>query len=111
MYEQRRGVPIGGFLSKQCASIFLGVSEQAFVEKLARDENNGWCPPGFSFQSTVAATRYVDDLALVSTTLCSACLGELPGHIMTNLFHLTKPSHPNLACPGWMYGSRAVEVI
>lgn len=26
VYEQCRGVPIGGFLSKQCASIFLGVS-------------------------------------------------------------------------------------
>ena len=98
VYEQCRGVPIGGFLSKQCASIFLGVSEQAFVEKLARDENNGWCPPGFSFQNTVAATRYVDDLALVSTTLCSACLGELPGHIYDQpvSFDETKPSELGL---------------
>lgn len=94
IYEQCAGVPIGGFLSKQCASIHLGFSEQSWVQKLGSLPNNEWCPPGLCFHEAVAATRYVDDLALVSSVLCSTCLNQLPSHIYDKpaSFEETKPT-------------------
>ena len=65
----------------KCASIYLGFSEQAWVQEMAASVQSEWCPPGLSFSETVAATRYVDDLALVSSSLCAACLNKLPGYM------------------------------
>lgn len=76
LFEQQRGVPIGGFLSKQCASVVLGVSEAEWVDKNAGV--GAWYPPDMQFCEAVAAVRYVDDLAMVSSVLCRACLHQLP---------------------------------
>ena len=92
LFEQRRGVPIGGFLSKQCASVILGVSESHWV-----DTNKGqgvWYPPMMHFCEAIAATRYVDDLCLVSSVLCTNCLHELPSHMYDKpvCFGTTQPT-------------------
>ena len=80
LFQQCRGVPIGGFLSKQCASVYLGFSEAQWVQN-AKEEHTLWFPPQLTFYEAVAATRYVDDLVLVSSVLCGACLNTLPGSI------------------------------
>ena len=80
LFQQCRGVPIGGFLSKQCASVYLGFSEAQWVQN-AKEEHTLWFPPQLTFCEAVAATRYVDDLVLVSSVLCGACLNTLPGSI------------------------------
>ena len=80
LFQQCRGVPIGGFLSKQCASIYLVFSEAQWVQN-AKEEHGLRYPPQLSFCEAVAATRYVDDLVLVSSVLCGACLNNLPGSI------------------------------
>ena len=77
VYEQRRGVPIGGFMSKQFASVFLGYAEANWIQQMPVEEPSQWKPSGFSFRASVAATRYVDDLALASSLLCTSCLGDL----------------------------------
>ena len=71
VYEQRRGVPIGGCMSKQCASILLGFCEGHW---LTSGSSAHWCPPGLELERVVAATRYVDDLAMLSSVLCSSCV-------------------------------------
>ena len=98
VYEQIKGVPIGGFLSKQCASIYLGFSEQAWVQDMPASVQSEWCPPGLSFSETVAATRYVDDLALVSSSLCAACLNKLPDCMYEKpvVFEATEPTEHGL---------------
>lgn len=101
IYEQCRGVPIGGFLSKQCASIYLGFSEQAFTQRLAEVDSSDWCPPGMSFTETVAATRYVDDLVLVSSALCPACLNLLPSHIYAKPVQFDETKATELGLP-WL---------
>ena len=42
VYEQRRGVPIGGFMSKQFASVFVGYAEPIGFNKCPlRSHHNG----------------------------------------------------------------------
>ena len=91
VYEQRRGVPIGGFMSKKCASIFLGFCEDDW---LTSGRATRWCPPGFKFEHTAAATRYVDDLAMVSSVLCSSCLEAMVSQIYDKpvQFEAAKPT-------------------
>ena len=94
VFEQRRGVPIGGFLSKQFASVYLGFSEAEWVGKVQNGEFHDWIPEHFSMQQTVAATRYVDDLALASSVLCASCLGGLTSCMYEKpiCFDATKPT-------------------
>ena len=99
LFEQRRGVPIGGFLSKQCASVILGVSEAHWV-----DTNKGqgvWYPPMMRFCEAIAATRYVDDLCLVSSVLCTNCLHELPSHMYDKPVSFDATQQADLGLP-WL---------
>lgn len=99
LFEQRRGVPIGGFLSKQCASVILGVSEAHWV-----DTNKGqgvWYPPMMRFCEAIAATRYVDDLCLVSSVLCTNCLHELPSHMYDKPVSFDATQQTDLGLP-WL---------
>ena len=98
VYQQRHGVPIGGFMSKQFAAVFLGFSEAQFVQNLELEANLEFVPAGFSFTDVIAATRYVDDLALASSLLCTRCLGELPKKMYAAPIHFdeTKPTELGL---------------
>lgn len=99
LFQQRRGVPIGGFLSKQCASILLGASEAYWV-----DHNVGkgrWYPDDMDFFAAIAATRYVDDLCLVSSVLCENCLHELPAQIYDKPVCFDKTPATHLGIP-WL---------
>lgn len=78
VYEQRRGVPIQGFRSKQ--SIFLGYPEAQWLTS----GNAACCPLCLSFEQTIAAVRYVDDLAMASSVSCSACVGSMVTQIATH---------------------------
>lgn len=98
VYEQRRGVPIGGFMSKQCASIFLGYSESEWI---TCDQAASWCPPGLRVQQVVAATRYVDDLAMVSSVLCSSCMGRMVSQIYEEPIKFDAASPTHLGTP-WL---------
>ena len=98
VYEQRPGVPIGRLMYKQCASIFLGLCEDDW---LTRGRPTHWCPPGFKFEHVAAATWYVDDLAMVSSVLCSSCLEAMVSQIYDKpvQFEAAKPTQ--LATP-WL---------
>ena len=98
VYEQCRGVPIGGFMSKQFASVFLGFAESRWAQAASSKTCAEWIPQYMSFSETVAATRYVDDLALASSALCAACLGSLTTRIYEPpiQFEETKPTEYGL---------------
>ena len=98
VYEQCRGVPIGMFLSKQFASVFLGHAESEWVKQTSVEAATEWKPAGLGFSQAVAATRYVDDLALASSVLCTACLGDLTKAVYAApvSFDQTKPTNAGL---------------
>lgn len=86
-------------MSKQCASILLGASEAYWV-----DHNVGkgmWYPDDMDFSAAIAATRYVDDLCLVSSVLCENCLHELPAHIYDKPVCFDKTPATHLGIP-WL---------
>ena len=66
LWKQQRGVPIGGMVSKCSCSVTLGMSEQTWSET-----------HGKQFKGHLAATRYVDDLVVLSPDMCSGCVKNL----------------------------------
>ena len=82
LFEQVRGVPIGGHMSKAIASAVLAVEELRWCEDRAKQLELGFATPeaheGPSFQQLVAMSRYVDDTALVSKCVCPSCLSHMP---------------------------------
>ena len=82
LFRQAVGAPIGGQLSKAIASAVLAVAEMQACEDTARFKRTGFLPAeASSLHTSVANTRYVDDLAMASRVLCSDCLHHLTREI------------------------------
>ena len=110
LFEQVRGVPIGGHMSKAIASSVLAVEELRWSEDVSKQRAWGFPVDGsMSFCNHVAASRYVDDTALASGTVCSSCLAQVPSLIYREpiCFEPTKPGdlgHPWLDV--WLFDDR-----
>lgn len=78
LWRQRHGVPIGGRLSDVEAAL-LGMMEQAWSTFASVRRLGGCClpllpaTPGRTYRE-VAGARYVDDVALASSTWCARCV-------------------------------------
>ena len=75
--SQQRGVPIGGPLSKQLASVFLGYDEIMFEQNHGALQSLGLDIRGMSRKDIYCFSRYVDDVAGASGLLCFECLKRM----------------------------------
>ena len=83
LFRQDLGAPIGGHLSKAIASAVLAFAELRACESLDLSKSAGYVArQATSIGESVACTRYVDDLAMGSRTLCPTCL-----HCLTQLVY------------------------
>lgn len=73
VYVQKRGVPIGGLLSKCQTSLVLCAEECAWTANRMKQREFG-CQEGLLWRNCVAACRYVDDCCIVSPYFCADCL-------------------------------------
>ena len=68
-WRQRRGVPIGGMVSKILCSVVMGASETRWTEDEVRRESLG-----FGGKNDVADLRYVDDTISLTRVYCRDCI-------------------------------------
>lgn len=76
MYEQQRGLPIGGPLSDLGASLLLGLQEATWRQLAPWRDAAGWSCLRTAGQvdAWVAQARYVDDDCTISCAFCAPCL-------------------------------------
>ena len=72
VYRQRRGVPIGGLLSKCQTSLVLCAEECIWNTNIGKQNAFG-ALEHLQWKQQVAACRYVDDCCLVSPYFCTSC--------------------------------------
>lgn len=76
VYEQQRGLPIGGPLSDLGAALLLGLQEATWRRLAPWRDAEGWSCLRTARQvdAWVAQARYADDVCTVSRALCEPCL-------------------------------------
>ena len=91
-------------MSKQLPSVFMGFAASRWVQAASSETCAEWIPQNMSFSETIAASRYVDDLALASSTLCTACPGSLTTRIndTSHPYKLKRRSPLNMGCHGYI---------
>ena len=77
--EQARGCAMGGRLSRQRTSVYLGAGEARFRTSPKKQRRHNYFVDGVPFDALFTMTRFVDDACAASNIWCKECLQHLLG--------------------------------